>query len=139
MSVPTQLVFGKNESPFLGGGWHDRQQDQQAGFAFRATTSEARFSITLEPNKSRLLFLINAPLVFFKKEQSGVCLIEGHESQLLMTEEYWGVLEAAFLPSAEARIAEVVLKAKETATPDSYFHNGDLRPFGWMVSAIWQK
>ena len=137
------LVFGKNESRFLRNGWHEREIDARVNFPYRSTLQKAELLIDVEPETRLIYILLAAPTMLLGGKQTGKVSIVQDDKNLMskFVERHHDRWSLETIETTQEIRGQVTLEIEsdQTGVPDRVLHNGDMREFGWMISAVWQR
>lgn len=126
--------FGENQ---LVAGWHEREEDGRYGIPYRAAGAEATLYLRRSPTARRIYILLSGPVGLRRAPLDGRLIIDRKKHQLPLAIDGWVLRTYPIETEKEALRVRFLLP--EPAVPDAVLNNGDVRPLGWFLSAIWQE
>jgi len=132
------VITGWNDHPHFGGGWHERERDGRIGVPYRSANGCGVINLRRGPTARSLMVLMSGPRGLATDALVGRVLVDGEAHACRLDVDSW-VLRTFPLPPLDAKdaVLSVVFELDGPPRADDTLHNGDYRPLGWYVSAVW--
>jgi len=135
----TRVAAGVNDYPHFADGWHDRTADGRCGIEFRPAAGERGvIKLARQTGARELVVLYSGPRGMAPGALCGALVVNGASHPLRLDADLWRILRVP-LPAQTSDELLLEFLLDDPPIPDTVLHNGDSRPMGWFVSAVWQE
>ncbi|CAN5423499.1 hypothetical protein BH09SUM1_BH09SUM1_03780 [soil metagenome] len=136
-TLQSSIVVGRYGELQLEKGWHEREADGRFGIPYRASGAEADIVLRAVPGAQRLNLLVSGPVGVVGHPLEVRLVFNRKKFELPLPIDGW-VLRS-FPLEVKRETLKIRVEMSSPIVPDLILRNGDARPLGLFLSAIWQE
>lgn len=126
------ILSGKNERPYFGDGWYGLERSPE-GILYRAAKPHAYLSLPVTEKIELTLYISARPEHTHIPFKANILVDGNQQAEISLTSNNW---TTRVIQLTHAKKSQIELQTLTPWSPDTLYHNGDIRALGMMVCSI---